>query len=49
MPKDESLITVTRARYDALVRDAEWLAALEAAGVDNWDGYGYAVDILNDK
>lgn len=24
-----------------------WLEALEAAGVDNWDGYDYALEIFN--
>lgn len=27
----------------------EWLDALEAAGVDNWNGYDYAREILNEK
>ncbi|WFZ78549.1 hypothetical protein MQM1_067 [Aeromonas phage vB_AsaP_MQM1] len=25
--------------------DAEWLSALESAGVDNWEGYEFALDI----
>lgn len=25
------------------------LDALEAAGVDNWDGYGEAIDIMNEN
>lgn len=27
--------------------DLEFLEALRAAGVDNWEGYEYAVDLLN--
>lgn len=27
--------------------DLALLSALQAAGVDNWDGYDYAIDILN--
>ena len=26
--------------------DEETLDALEAAGVDNWEGYGYAMDMM---
>lgn len=25
----------------------EMLSALEGAGVDNWEGYGYVIDMLN--
>ena len=45
MAKDE-LITITQAHYDDLVRDSNILAALEGAGVDNWDGYGYALEAI---
>ncbi|WHS68308.1 hypothetical protein [Lundtoftevirus Lu221] len=27
--------------------ELEFLEALRAAGVDNWEGYEYAVDLLN--
>ncbi len=27
--------------YEGLVRDSKFLANLEAAGVDNWEGYHY--------
>lgn len=36
------MVTITKAEYDSLLDDREWLAALEAAGVDNWEGYGHA-------
>lgn len=26
----------------------EWLNALESAGVDNWEGYGFALEILRE-
>lgn len=29
--------------------DIKWLRALEAAGVDNWQGYSYAVEIYGDE
>lgn len=33
--------TLTQQEYQQLKRDSEFLANLEAAGVDNWDGYHY--------
>lgn len=32
-------VTITRRKYDRLMKDSDMLACLEAAGVDNWDGY----------
>jgi len=36
-------ITISKSQYDELVRDSKKLAALEAAGVDNWEYYGDAL------
>jgi hypothetical protein len=36
-------ITITRAEYDQLLADKRLLHALQAAGVDNWDGYSEAL------
>ncbi|CAD2254848.1 hypothetical protein QSH46_021785 [Xanthomonas arboricola pv. juglandis] len=41
-------VTITRARYVELLEDEEFLSALRAAGVDNWDGYDYALEISQD-
>lgn len=38
----EEMVTITKAKYDQLLEDSEFLAALEAAGVDNWEGYEFA-------
>lgn len=35
-------VTITKEEYDQLKADSKWLGHLENAGVDNWDGYGYA-------
>lgn len=32
-------VTILRSEYDELVKDSLKLGALEACGVDNWDGY----------
>ena len=42
-------ITITIKEYNQLKKDSEWLAALEAAGVDNWPGFVDARDILAGK
>jgi hypothetical protein len=39
--------TLTQAEYQGLKRDSERLSALEAAGVDNWEGYSHAMRILH--
>ena len=38
---------VSMDQYNELVADQKWLRALEAAGVDNWDGYDYALELYN--
>lgn len=44
--KPAETITIPIEKYYRL-RDAAWrLNALENAGVDNWDGYDYAVELL---
>lgn len=32
-------ITISKAMYDSLVEDSEFLERLQAGGVDNWSGY----------
>lgn len=46
---DEETITITKKEYEALL-DASWkLQALDSAGVDNWDGYDYAMEIYRSE
>ena len=39
------MVTITKAEYDQLLKDSDWLACLEAAGVDNWPGFDDAREI----
>lgn len=39
------MITIPKSEYDKLCEDSEWLSCLEAAGVDNWDGFDEAINI----
>lgn len=43
------MVTIPLAEYLSLKEDAEWLQALENAGVDNWTGTDYARELLNDQ
>jgi len=45
----EETITITKAEYDNLKEDRDWLRCLEAAGVDNWEGYDQAIDIREQR
>lgn len=42
---DNEIVTITRKEYETLKKDSEWLNYLEQAGVDNWDGYGFAYEL----
>ena len=42
----EETITITKAEYDRLDKRSVFLDALDAAGVDNWEGFEYAHEIF---
>ena len=44
----EKTITISQDEYDQLRRDSEFLECLYSAGVDNWDGYEYAQDMMEE-
>lgn len=39
---DKDTVTISKHEYESLKKDAEFLADLQSAGVDNWHGYEYA-------
>ena len=43
---DHNVIMINKDLYDSLIEDTRFLNALQTAGVDNWDGYDYALEIL---
>ncbi len=45
----EEAVTITKKEYDRLIKRDNWLESLEAAGVDNWEGYDYACDIMREE
>lgn len=44
----EETITITKKEYESLLEDSKKLQALEGAGVDNWQGYDYAMELLRE-
>ena len=53
VPPDESepetYVTITQAEYDELLADSAFLACLQEAGVDNWDGYEAAQEMFESE
>jgi hypothetical protein len=43
------MIEISEEEYEDLIAARNFLSALEQAGVDNWDGYDYAREILNES
>lgn len=41
---EEEMIEITKKEYIEFLENSRWLRALEAAGVDNWEGYNIAID-----
>ncbi|WP_422048078.1 hypothetical protein [Shimia sp.] len=41
-------VLVSADEYESMQEDVRWLAALDAAGVDNWSGCDFAADILRE-
>lgn len=39
-------VTISEAEYKRLLKDSEFLDALRAVGVDNWEGYSEAYKLL---
>ena len=45
----EEMVTITKTEYERLRKRDNFLECLEVAGVDNWNGYDYAVEILKNE
>lgn len=42
-------VTISKKEYESLLEDRKWRIALENAGVDNWEGYDYACELMNEN
>lgn len=45
----EEMITITKAEYEGMLDEIEFLNCLEACGVDNWSGYSDAHEMMNEE
>ena len=45
----EDTVTISRKEYESLLEDSQWLACLESAGVDNWSGIDFAIELQNEE
>lgn len=43
------MITLTEKEFAELVEDRLFLNALRSAGVDNWEGYSYALELYDEQ
>lgn len=48
MSKSQKMVTITEEEYDQLFEDSRFLEALRAAGVDNWNGYEVAQEMIEE-
>ncbi len=47
--EEKKTVTITEERYYELIEASKFLEALQAAGVDNWNGYEYAQEIMEEE
>lgn len=45
MSDQTDTVTISRDEYEQLKEDRDFLCRLQAAGVDNWEGYDTAVSL----
>lgn len=43
---ENETVTILKTEYDELINRRNKLEALENAGVDNWDGYDFAMEAM---
>lgn len=43
----EEMVSIPKRKYEYLLKQEQILNALQAAGVDNWEGYEEAVESVN--
>jgi len=44
----EETITISKKEYEELLKDSQFLDCLRGAGVDNWEGYEYAQEMMKE-
>jgi len=49
MAEVEEKVTISKKRYEQLLKAEAWLNCLEQAGIDNWSGIEVAHDIMEEE
>lgn len=44
----EETVTISKKEYEELLEDQLLLQCLQGAGVDNWEGYDYALEMMEE-
>ena len=44
----EETVTISKKEYEQLQKDQRFLECLRGAGVDNWEGYDYAIELMGE-
>ena len=44
----EETVTISKKEYESLLEDQKLLICLQNAGVDNWEGYDYALEMMEE-
>lgn len=47
VPVGDDLKVISKDEYEQLLAESQFLSCLEAAGVDNWEGYEIAIQLSN--
>lgn len=42
-------VTIAKSEYDQLLKDSALLSCLEACGVDNWQGWDDAINMMDEE
>ena len=45
----KELVAISQERYNDLLDTEAYACALDSAGVDNWSGYSFAMELLDEQ
>lgn len=49
MNNKEDTVTISKEEYEELLADRKILKVLRAAGVDNWEGWDYSLQLMMEE
>ena len=42
------MVCISKEKWASIQKELAWLRCLRIAGVDNWEGYSYAFDVMDE-